>query len=98
VDGGKDVLGLWAGTGGEGAKFWMSVLVDLKNRGVRDVFFLVCDGLTDQRLPAHRPSGATDPGRVEAAGHKVQALQGGLLGREAFTITFGDRWPDAETY
>ena len=45
VDGRKDVLGLWAGSGGEGAKFWMSVLVDLKNRGVRDVFFLVCDGL-----------------------------------------------------
>src|SRR3954463_5391422 len=45
VDGCKDVLGLWMGTGGEGAKFWMSVLVDLKNRGVRDVFFLVCDGL-----------------------------------------------------
>src|SRR3954470_14981570 len=45
VDGRKDVLGLWAGSGGEGAKFWMSVLVDLKNRGVTDVFFLVCDGL-----------------------------------------------------
>ncbi|WP_370648202.1 IS256 family transposase [Amycolatopsis sp. FU40] len=45
VDGQKDVLGLWIGVGGEGAKFWMSVLVDLKNRGVRDVFFLVCDGL-----------------------------------------------------
>ena len=45
LDGGKDVLGLWAGTGGEGAKFWMSVLLDMKNRGVRDVFFLVCDGL-----------------------------------------------------
>ena len=41
----KDILGLWAGTGGEGAKFWMSVLTDMKNRGVRDVFFLVCDGL-----------------------------------------------------
>ena len=41
----KDVLGLWAGTGGEGAKFWMAVLTDLKNRGVTDVFFLVCDGL-----------------------------------------------------
>jgi transposase-like protein len=41
----KDVLGLWAGTGGEGAKFWMSVLTDIKNRGVRDTFFLVCDGL-----------------------------------------------------
>jgi transposase-like protein len=45
VDGRKDVLGLWAGVGGEGAKFWMSVLVDLKNRGVRDAFFVVCDGL-----------------------------------------------------
>jgi putative transposase len=46
VEGHRDVLGLWMGSGaGEGAKFWMSVLVDLKNRGVRDVFFLVCDGL-----------------------------------------------------
>jgi putative transposase len=45
VDGRKDVLGLWAGTGGEGAKFWLSVLIDLKNRGVTDVFFVVCDGL-----------------------------------------------------
>jgi putative transposase len=46
LDGGRDVLGLWAGpSGGEGAKFWMSVLTDLRNRGVRDVFFVVCDGL-----------------------------------------------------
>ncbi len=43
--GDKDILGLWAGTGGEGAKFWMSVLTDIRNRGVKDVFFLVCDGL-----------------------------------------------------
>ena len=41
----KDVLGLWAGTGGEGAKFWMAVLTDLRNRGVKDTFFVVCDGL-----------------------------------------------------
>ncbi|MCS3844023.1 transposase-like protein [Microbacterium sp. AK031] len=41
----KDVLGLWVGTGGDGAKFWMSVLTDIKNRGVRDTFFLICDGL-----------------------------------------------------
>ena len=42
----RDVLGLWAGNGGgESAKFWMSVLTDLKNRGVADVFFVVCDGL-----------------------------------------------------
>ena len=45
LDGEKDILGLWAGTGGEGAKFWMSVLTDIKNRGVKDTFFLVCDGL-----------------------------------------------------
>jgi putative transposase len=45
LEGEKDVLGLWAGTGGEGAKFWMSVLTDLRNRGIKDVFFLVCDGL-----------------------------------------------------
>jgi hypothetical protein len=30
----KDVLGLWAGTGGEGAKFWMAVLTDLRNRRI----------------------------------------------------------------
>jgi putative transposase len=41
----RDILGLWAGSGGEGAKFWMSVLTDLRNRGITDVFFLVCDGL-----------------------------------------------------
>jgi putative transposase len=45
VNGEKDILGLWAGTGGEGAKFWLSVLTDIRNRGVKDVFFLVCDGL-----------------------------------------------------
>ena len=41
----RDILGLWAGTGGEGAKFWMAVLTDLKNRGVNDSLFVVCDGL-----------------------------------------------------
>src|SRR3954447_21252818 len=46
LNGRRDVLGLWAGNGGgESAKFWMAVLTDLKNRGVRDVFFVVCDGL-----------------------------------------------------
>ncbi len=45
LTGDKDILGLWAGTGGEGAKIWMAVLTDLKNRGVRDTFFVVCDGL-----------------------------------------------------
>ena len=34
LDGERDILGLWAGSGGEGAKFWMSVLTDIRNRGV----------------------------------------------------------------
>jgi putative transposase len=42
----KDILGMWAGDGdGESAKFWFAVLTDLKTRGVKDVFFVVCDGL-----------------------------------------------------
>jgi putative transposase len=46
ADGGKDVLGLWAGdSGGEGAKYWQRVLTELKNRGVADVCIVVCDGL-----------------------------------------------------
>jgi transposase-like protein len=45
LGGERDILGLWAGSGGEGAKFWMSVLTDLRNRGVKDTFFVVCDGL-----------------------------------------------------
>ena len=47
LQGRRDVLGLWAGNngGGESAKFWLAVLTELKNRGVSDVFFVVCDGL-----------------------------------------------------
>jgi putative transposase len=45
VDGDRDILGLWAGDGGEGAKFWLHVLTELRNRGVNDVCIAVCDGL-----------------------------------------------------
>jgi transposase-like protein len=45
VEGTRDILGLWAGDGGEGAKFWLQVLIELKNRGVADVCMVVCDGL-----------------------------------------------------
>jgi putative transposase len=45
VDGCRDILGLWAGDGGEGAKFWFAVCTELKNRGVEDVLMAVCDGL-----------------------------------------------------
>src|SRR5690349_4139141 len=44
-EGKRDILGLWAGDGGEGAKYWLQVLTELKNRGVADVLMVVCDGL-----------------------------------------------------
>jgi len=46
VDGERDILGLWAGEGGEGAKYWAHVLTEIKNRGTKDVCIVVCDGLT----------------------------------------------------
>jgi putative transposase len=46
VDGERDVLGLWVGpTGGERAKQWMTMLTELRNRGVADVCIVCCDGL-----------------------------------------------------
>ncbi len=45
MDGERDVLGLWVGTGGEGAKHWLSVLSEIKNRGVTDALIVCCDGL-----------------------------------------------------
>jgi putative transposase len=46
-EGAKQVLGLWAGpTTGESAKFWLTVLSELRSRGVADVCIVCCDGLT----------------------------------------------------
>ncbi|TCP47207.1 mutator family transposase, partial [Tamaricihabitans halophyticus] len=41
----RDVLGMWVGTGGEGAKEWINHLSDLKPRGVEDICLIACDGL-----------------------------------------------------
>jgi putative transposase len=46
VDGKKDALALVVGTGDESAKFWLKVLTDLRNRGLRHVCVVCCDGLT----------------------------------------------------
>jgi transposase-like protein len=46
AEGHRDILGLWVGDGGEGAKYWLQVLTEIKNRGLDDVLMLVCDGLT----------------------------------------------------
>src|SRR5450432_434804 len=44
LEGRKDVLGLWT-SATEGAKFWMNVLTELRNRGVRDIYLVCVDGL-----------------------------------------------------
>src|SRR6266567_5111794 len=44
LDGRKDVLGLWT-SANEGAKFWLGVLTELRNRGVKDVLIACGDGL-----------------------------------------------------
>jgi putative transposase len=46
LEGERDVLGLWLGpSGGEGAKQWMTMLTELRNRGVADALVVCCDGL-----------------------------------------------------
>jgi putative transposase len=44
LEGKKDVLGLWTGAA-EGAKFWLNVLTELRNRGVKDIYLACVDGL-----------------------------------------------------
>ena len=45
-EGHREILGHWIGDGGEGANFWLSVLTDLQNRGVQDVFLAAVDDLS----------------------------------------------------
>jgi len=44
LQGQKELLGLWVGEA-EGAKFWLSVLTELKNRGLQDILIAAVDGL-----------------------------------------------------
>jgi putative transposase len=53
LEGHRDVLGHWIGNGVEGANFWLSVLTDLQNRGVEDIFIASIDGLTGFKDAIH---------------------------------------------
>jgi transposase-like protein len=46
LQGYREILGHWVGDGEEGANFWLSVITDLQNRGVQDIFIACMDGLT----------------------------------------------------
>jgi hypothetical protein len=70
TDGERDILGLWAGTGGEGATFWLQVLTEIKNRGVADVCIVVCDGLTGlpDAIEVTWPRALTQTGVIPCSG------------------------------
>jgi transposase-like protein len=46
LEGKREALGHWIGEGGEGANFWLSVISDLQNRGVEDIYIASVDGLS----------------------------------------------------
>lgn len=53
LEGRKDILGHYIASGGEGAKFWLSVITDLKNRGVADILIACVDGLSGFEQAIH---------------------------------------------
>jgi putative transposase len=57
VQGAKHVPGLWLGKGGEGAKFWLGVCTELRNRGLADILAACCDKKLDKlHLGPGRPA------------------------------------------
>jgi Transposase, Mutator family len=87
----RDVLGLWAGTGGEGAKAWMGMLAELRNRGVEDCCIVACDGLKGlpeaiteiwPQATVQLSSVHTSCWRGGPAGHR--AVRGGPMQTRAF--------------
>jgi putative transposase len=96
ADGEKHVLGIWlaktpldTATAGEGARFWNSVMTDLRNRGVRDILIACCDGLAGfedaitaafggtvvQRCVVHLIRNALRPVARRDAGQVAQAMR-----------------------
>lgn len=53
LDGHREILGHWIGDGAEGSNFWLSVITDLQNRGVQDVFLAAIDGLSGFKDAIH---------------------------------------------
>lgn len=53
LEGRKQVLGHWVGDGGEGSNFWLKVITDLNNRGVKDILIACVDGLKGFKEAIH---------------------------------------------
>jgi putative transposase len=79
--GDRDLLGMWVGAGGEGAKHWTACLAELRNPGVQDVCIVACDGLKGAAgvggrdlAPGHRAAVRGPPRR----GQPSVCVQGAL--------------------
>jgi putative transposase len=78
ADGTKEILGLWLEQN-EGAKFWMRVMNEMKNRGVEDILIAVVDGL--KGFPEAITAVFPDTTVQTCIVHLPQARGGGLKGR-----------------
>ena len=94
LDGDREVLGMWF-QANEGAKFWMQVLTDLKQRGVRDILICCVDGLkgfpeaieavfpqttsADVHRALCRPPGYADSGRWACGGGRIGWVGVGII-------------------
>ena len=97
-EGTKEVLGLWT-SATEGAKLWLQILTELRNRGVQDILVACVDGLKgfpdaigsglseNNGAAVHRAYGAEQPGicELEGAQDGCAGFAGDLSGRDGGT-------------
>lgn len=108
LEGHKELLGLWLGEN-EGAKFWLSCLTDLKNRGLRDLFVACIDGLSGfaeairaaypqtsvQLCIVHLPSNGRHPTSGSRSGRTRVASEAAKVPAPWHWASFGALRPDS---
>lgn len=86
LEGQRDILGHWLGDGAEGANFWLSVLTDLQNRGVADIFLACVDGLNGfseaiRAFPPHPGAALRHPPDSQQPALRLLERPQGVCGR-----------------
>jgi transposase-like protein len=86
VEGERDVLGMWFQEA-EGAKFWMQVLNELRQRGVQDILICCVDGLNGfpEAIEALYPQALVQTCIVHLIRHSLRYLPGGSASRSRVT-------------
>ncbi len=88
MEGMREVLGVWAGTGGEGASYWAGVLAEVKNRGVADTLIVCCDGLTglQDAIEGTWPQARVQRCVVHATRSALRFVPGAQMGKVAASL------------